>query len=413
MFTRLLTIWERVRASLWALPLAMVLGAGLLAVATLNAQIEIGNDPVWFLYSGTAKQAPQFLSNLVSAMITMATLAISITMVVLTLAAQQLGPRLIRNFMADRRTQSSLGLFVSTVVYLLLVLRSTYGDAGSVANLAVTVGTALVFLSVVTLLLFVHHLARSIIADNVIDRVGAQLDADIRRLLPSEIGQASGPPSRHQTRKRSGCVPPRRLCTGHRRQRDCACRLRSQSISRTRYPRRATRGARQQARVCLAADRSRRTADRRDPIGGNGRKRAHRHAGFGILGPSTGRDRPACAVARHQRSLYRNRGARPADIVVAFGHAARHGEKRLARRRRRDPAGGAAGRLRRRRRRRLQPDPAERSRKGRDSDPHGRQYRPVAATGQRRLSARLWKSISGLSSMPAAAAFSTKTTATI
>ncbi len=195
MFTRLLTIWERVRASLWALPLAMVLGAGLLAVATLNAQIEIGNDPVWFLYSGTAKQAPQFLSNLVSAMITMATLAISITMVVLTLAAQQLGPRLIRNFMADRRTQSSLGLFVSTVVYLLLVLRSTYGDAGSVANLAVTVGTALVFLSVVTLLLFVHHLARSIIADNVIDRVGAQLDADIRRLLPSESAkQADRPP---------------------------------------------------------------------------------------------------------------------------------------------------------------------------------------------------------------------------
>ena len=93
------------------------------------SHIGIGSDPVWFLFSGSAKQAPQFLSNLVSAMITMATLAISITMVVLTLAAQQLGPRLIRNFMADRRTQIALGLFVATVVYLLLVLRSTYGDA--------------------------------------------------------------------------------------------------------------------------------------------------------------------------------------------------------------------------------------------------------------------------------------------
>ncbi|MDO8878749.1 MAG: DUF2254 domain-containing protein [Pseudolabrys sp.] len=195
MIPRLLTLWESVRSSLWALPLTMMLGACALAYYALNAKIDIGDDPVWFLYSGTARQAPQFLSNLVTAMITMATLAISITMVVLTLAAQQLGPRLIRNFMGDWRTQASLGLFVSTVVYLLLVLRSSYGDGDTVANLAVTVGAALVLVSVTTLLLFVHHLAQSIIADNVIERVGEQLDNDIRRLLPEkDVDQAERPP---------------------------------------------------------------------------------------------------------------------------------------------------------------------------------------------------------------------------
>lgn len=194
MFTRLMTIWERVRASLWGLPLLMVIAAGALAFAALNARIRVGDDPVWFLYSGSAQQAPQFLSNLVSAMITMATLAISITMVVLTLAAQQLGPRLIRNFMADRRTQSALGLFIATVVYLLLVLRSTYGPEGTVPNLAVTAGTGLVLLSLATLLLFVHHLARSIIADNVIDNVGAHLDGDITRLLPAVDAKQPAPP---------------------------------------------------------------------------------------------------------------------------------------------------------------------------------------------------------------------------
>ena len=55
--------------------------------------------------------------------------------------------------------------------------------------LAVTVGTALVLVSVTTLLLFVHHLATSIIADNVVARVGAQLDADILRLLPAKTAQ--------------------------------------------------------------------------------------------------------------------------------------------------------------------------------------------------------------------------------
>lgn len=129
-------------------------------------------------------------------MITMATLAISITMVVLTLAAQQLGPRLIRSFIADRRTQASLGLFVSTVIYLLLVLRSAYGQREAVANLAVTIGTVLVLLSVATLLFFVHHLARSIIADNVIDRIGTQLDKDIVRLLPDKSTAARESPEK-------------------------------------------------------------------------------------------------------------------------------------------------------------------------------------------------------------------------
>jgi uncharacterized membrane protein len=200
MFTRLITFWDGIRSSLWALPLVMVLAACAFASVALSIGIGVGSDPVWYLYSGGAKETPQFLSNLVSSMITMATLAISITMVVLTLAAQQLGPRLIRSFMADRRTQISLGLFVSTVVYLLLVLRSAYGQHEAVANLAVTLGTALVLISVATLLFFVHHLASSIIADNVIYRIGNQLDANIARLLPDKNEQARSQTNSAQTK---------------------------------------------------------------------------------------------------------------------------------------------------------------------------------------------------------------------
>jgi len=194
MLPQLQTVWHRLRSSLWALPLLMVVVAGAAAVLAVNMPVRQGDDPVWFLYSGDAEDAPQFLTSLVTAMITMATLVVSITMVVLTLAAQQLGPRLIRSFMADRRTQVTLGLFVSTVVYLLLVLRSAYGSFEKVPNLAVTGGTVLVLSCLVALLIFVHHLARSIIADNTIDRVGEALDDDIKRLLPeSNSNQASKP----------------------------------------------------------------------------------------------------------------------------------------------------------------------------------------------------------------------------
>jgi uncharacterized membrane protein len=197
MLPRLLTLWHDLRSSLWALPMLMVVGAGAAAILAVNIPLRPAGDPVWFLYSGDAEEAPQFLSNLVTAMITMATLVVSITMVVLTLAAQQLGPRLIRSFMADRRTQLTLGLFVATVVYLLLVLRSAYGGTDKVPNLAVTGGTLLVLLCLIALLIFVHHLARSIIADNTIDRVGETLDADIARLLPeSPIDEHEAPAKR-------------------------------------------------------------------------------------------------------------------------------------------------------------------------------------------------------------------------
>lgn len=190
MIPRLMTLWEQVRASLWAVPAVMILAAVVSSILAARVEIGQGSDPVWFLYSGNAKNAPDFLFNLVTAMITLATLAISITMVVLALAAQQLGPRLIRIFMSDLRTQVMLGLFISTVIYLVLVLRTVYGASDQVPNLAVTIGTGLVLLSIVMLQLFVHHLARSIISDNVISKVGADLDANAARLLSEPDQQA-------------------------------------------------------------------------------------------------------------------------------------------------------------------------------------------------------------------------------
>ena len=149
MFARLIAFWSYLRESLWALPLAfVVIGA---ALATVAVEVRIlGDGSAWWIYSGTGENAADFLANLLSSMINMATLAISITMVVLTLAAQQLGPRLILSFMGDRRTQTALGVFIGTAVYLLIVLRIVQGRGlDSVPNLAVTIGTGLVITSVV------------------------------------------------------------------------------------------------------------------------------------------------------------------------------------------------------------------------------------------------------------------------
>lgn len=191
MLARIRTLWDNIRYSLWALPLAIALGCGLLALAALGADLPWVSEIGW-LYAGGSQQAPEFASSLVGAMITLTALAVSITMVVLTLAAQQLGPRLIEIFMRDRGTQAALGLFIGTVVYLLLVLRALDGGEESQSPaLAITAGTGLVLLSVVTLLFFVHSLASTIVSDSIVARVGDALDAAMRASFPEATPSAN------------------------------------------------------------------------------------------------------------------------------------------------------------------------------------------------------------------------------
>jgi uncharacterized membrane protein len=185
---RFKTLWESLSTSLWFVPGLLVVAAVLLAWSASAINVDTGGAATRWLHSGSAEDASKLLSTLLPAMISMATLVISITMVVLVLAAGQLGPRLIRNFMANVTTQVMLGFFLATVVYIIIVLRLLNDNQQNSAapHLAITIATALVLVCVFLLLLFVHHLARSIISDTIIERVGHELDAAIFRLLPED-----------------------------------------------------------------------------------------------------------------------------------------------------------------------------------------------------------------------------------
>lgn len=103
--------WTVVRTSLWLVPLLMSALAAGAAFALLEARVQAGSDSPMqrFLYAGDADSARNLLGALLTGMITMFSLVLSITMVVLTLAAAQLGSRLIRNFMDDRSPRPCWG----------------------------------------------------------------------------------------------------------------------------------------------------------------------------------------------------------------------------------------------------------------------------------------------------------------
>ena len=180
---------EIIRTSLWLVPVLMGCAGFGLAVLLLSwGRGIIGNaGEYWLIYAGDIDSARQLLSALLSGMITMTSLVVSITMVVLTLAAGQIGPRLIRTFIQDRTTQVVLGLFLADIVYLLVVFRTMDGErVDSVPHLAVSTGTGLTTLCLFVLLYYVHRLARSIIYDNVVQNVASELCRVVDALLPEK-----------------------------------------------------------------------------------------------------------------------------------------------------------------------------------------------------------------------------------
>jgi uncharacterized membrane protein len=124
-------------------------------------------------------------------MITVAGVAFSIMIVALTLASQQFGPRLLRNFMRDTGNQVVLGTFIATFTYCLIVLRTIRGSESEfVPHVSVTLAIVFALASLGVLIYFIHHAAVSIQAPEVIALVANDLEQGIERLFPEKLGHA-------------------------------------------------------------------------------------------------------------------------------------------------------------------------------------------------------------------------------
>jgi len=191
--TLLLKYWDRLRSSFWFVPAVMAV----LAVALALSAVEFDKaDEGWlqglgWIYSGGAEGASQLLGTVAGSMIAIAGTVFSMTLVALSLASSQLGPRLPRNFMRDTANQVVLGTFVATFVYCLLVLRTIRraDEVAFVPHLSVSIGMLLAIVSIGVLIYFIHHVSVSIQADQVVARVGKELEKGIDRLFPGHLGK--------------------------------------------------------------------------------------------------------------------------------------------------------------------------------------------------------------------------------
>jgi len=188
-----LYLYHRVRASFLFIPAVLV--ALFMAAAFGVVEIDrVGHSAAlveagWLL-SMSPDGARQLVSTIAGATVTVTSLVFSLTLVTLTLASSQLGPRLISSFMADRMIQSALGLFMGVFVFALMVLTAISSEIDHllVPSLSISLAVVLAIIGFLVLIVFIHHVARFIQADNVVARIGQ----DLVRAIDSGAHRAAG-----------------------------------------------------------------------------------------------------------------------------------------------------------------------------------------------------------------------------
>ncbi|MEZ5566437.1 MAG: DUF2254 family protein [Gammaproteobacteria bacterium] len=192
MFGRLLSLLDSIRSSLWFWPVVMSVVALLLAQGTVRIDRSdwLEQMDLTWLFGAGIVGARTMLATIATAMITIAATVFSVTIVVLSLAAGQMGPRLLRTFMRDRGMQMSLSVFIATFAFCISVLGVVDGSSKVAFVPRASVSTALLLglISMAVLIYFIHHVAAAIQAPNVIAVVGEELDDAIDRLFPEEVG---------------------------------------------------------------------------------------------------------------------------------------------------------------------------------------------------------------------------------
>ena len=187
---------EALRTTLWIVPTAMVIAATLLFAVTygLDRAADSGRFPLpGFITSGSPDAARQILIAIAAAVITVAGVLFSITILVLQLASQQFGPRMLRNFIRDTGTQVSLGAFVSTFVFSVLALGGVESAPARdfVPHISVTVALCLTLLDLGVVIYFIHHVATSIQLTAVVSGIARDFRSTLAN-LQADMARAQG-----------------------------------------------------------------------------------------------------------------------------------------------------------------------------------------------------------------------------
>ncbi len=197
MRTRLLNLWDTIVSSYWLVPGSMATGMVLMALGLPVVDARFKPDVIqqFMWLEITPRSAQTILASIASANVSIVGVVFSITILTLSIASSQLGPRLLRTFMAERSTHFALGLYLSTAVYCLILLTivKDIENNGFVPHLSMIFALLCAIFGLGYLIFFIHRVAQLIQTPNIVESVACDLDRAILRLFPKALGEGGSP----------------------------------------------------------------------------------------------------------------------------------------------------------------------------------------------------------------------------
>ncbi|MBO6550900.1 MAG: DUF2254 domain-containing protein [Rhizobiales bacterium] len=177
-----------IKSSFWLLPMIMSTSGVIAAIFILDLDYMLQGLGLYSYFSSISmpiETVRLVLSTTAGAMITVVSLVFSMTLVALILVSQQLGPRILIQFMDDLQTQITLGLFNATFLFSLIVLVriDTSASTDEVKGVVIIISVLLTIASIITLIHYIHHLAKRIQADVIVSELGSDLEKATRQYV--------------------------------------------------------------------------------------------------------------------------------------------------------------------------------------------------------------------------------------
>jgi uncharacterized membrane protein len=188
---------DHIRSSLWFVPVACVLAGVGLSFATLWIDDAFDHRLIPQAFTGGPDAALVILSAVATSMVSLAALVLTITMVVVQLAMGQFSPRIVQRILRDKPSQFAIGIFVATFAHAMLAMRDVRvngNGGGTVPGLAVVVAFLLVLISIAVLVLYVHHIGRSLRVSALIELVGKDTRQQLDVVYPQPPDRRHPPP---------------------------------------------------------------------------------------------------------------------------------------------------------------------------------------------------------------------------
>jgi uncharacterized membrane protein len=204
----LIDLHQRITVSLWFLPTifaAAAIGAANLTIwldtliaAPIGVRPDLVSDP------GTAAT---FAGAIAAATLAFVAVVFATTLVAIQLAASQYSPRTVRIFIRSRITRVTLGLFLATFVFSLIILVSNRASVGSAKQFApvvsVSVLLALTLATVFGFVVYLHTVVRLMRVQYLLEAIASESRRAIEENFPPgsayldvESGQLDSSPRR-------------------------------------------------------------------------------------------------------------------------------------------------------------------------------------------------------------------------